>query len=67
MQLRPTVIGDATGNKILKDTMFEKLAHKNKDYFVHLVEQYRMHPKISEFPNLFVYSGKLKNSEITLT
>ena len=47
--------------------MFEKLAQKNKKFFVHLIEQYRMHPKISEFPNLFVYSGKLKNSEITLT
>ncbi len=46
-QLKPTVIGNAKANEILKETMFEKLAHKNKDYFVHLVKQYRMHPKIS--------------------
>jgi superfamily I DNA and/or RNA helicase len=46
-QLAPTVIGDSTANNILKETMFEKLCQKNQKYFVHLVRQYRMHPKIS--------------------
>lgn len=64
-QLRPIVIGDSSGNDILKETMFEKLALKNQEYFVHLVQQYRMHPKISEFANHSIYEGRLVDSPST--
>ncbi|CAM5999876.1 unnamed protein product [Sphagnum balticum] len=57
-QLDPTVISQ---NKVLKETVFARLSQKNPSYFVMLDTQYRMHPQIAVFPNLYFYGGLIKD------
>eukprot|EP00612_Vaucheria_litorea_P001253 CAMPEP_0171453154 /NCGR_PEP_ID=MMETSP0945-20130129/976_1 /TAXON_ID=109269 /ORGANISM="Vaucheria litorea, Strain CCMP2940" /LENGTH=681 /DNA_ID=CAMNT_0011977965 /DNA_START=173 /DNA_END=2218 /DNA_ORIENTATION=- len=57
-QLPPTVLSESTSNKGLSVSLFTRLIYAGIKPFL-LTRQYRMHPKIAEFPNNQFYSGKL--------
>ena len=50
-------------NKNYNRSLFERLLlnYKNTKLFSFLDHQYRMHPKINEFSNIYFYEGKIKN------
>ncbi|MCK9152432.1 IGHMBP2 family helicase [Methanobacterium alcaliphilum] len=60
-QLPPTIIHPQAHD--LKKTMFEELIKKYPSHSHMLNFQYRMNPKIMEFPNKEFYQGKIKASK----
>ncbi len=59
-QLPPTVLNDKAKTKLSK-SMFERFMQLyGKQASVMLTYQYRMHPKLMEFPNRLFYGNKLK-------
>ena len=58
-QLSPTVCSMSAQHKGLNHSVFERLIVEREIEPNFLDTQYRMHPKLAEFPSMYFYDGKL--------